>query len=87
MSNRLFLSTKTTRILLPILISLISFLVYLNTLHHQFVFDDFRVIINNPYIRDWQYFPALFNRNYFKISGELSYRPFVTASYFTGYAI
>ncbi len=87
MSNRPFLSTKTTRILLPILISSISFLAYLNTLHHQFVFDDFRVITNNPYIKDWKHFPALFNHDYFKISGELSYRPLVTASYFTDYAI
>src|SRR3989339_573517 len=87
MSNQPFPLTKTTRILLPILISSISFLAYLNTLHHQFVFDDSRVIMNNPYIKDWKYFPALFNSDYFKISGELSYRPLVTLSYFTDYAI
>src|SRR3990167_6842711 len=78
---------KNNSVLLPILVSLISFLVYLNTLHHQFVFDDFRVITNNPYIKDWKYFPALFNHDYFKISGELSYRPLVTLSYFIDYAI
>lgn len=82
-----FLSTKKIRIFLPILVSLIAFLAYLNTLHHQFVFDDFRVITNNPYIKDWKYFPALFNSDYFKISGELSYRPLVTLSYFIDYAI
>src|SRR3972149_9223454 len=87
MLKRSFLSTKKTRILLPILISSISFLAYMNTLHHQFVFDDFRVITNNPYIKDWKYFPALFNSDYFKISGELSYRPLVTLSYFIDYAI
>jgi len=87
MSNQPFLLTKTTRILLPILISLISFLAYLNILHHQFVFDDFRIIVNNPFIKDWKHFPALFNHDYFKISGELSYRPLVTLSYFTDYAI
>src|SRR3989339_1000371 len=85
--NRSSFSTKTTRILLPILVSLVSFLAYLNTLHHQFVFDDFRVITNNPYIKDWKYFPALFNSDYFKISGELSYRPLVTLSYFIDYSI
>src|SRR3989304_9253760 len=85
--NRSSFSTKTTRILLPILVSLVSFLAYLNTLHHQFVFDDFRVITNNPYIKDWKYFPTLFNHDYFKISGELSYRPLVTLSYFIDYAI
>lgn len=79
--------TKNYRILLPILISSISFLAYLNTLHHQFVFDDFRIIVNNPYIKDWKYFPTLFTGNYFKISGELSYRPLVTLSYFIDYTL
>ena len=60
MSNRPFLSTKTTRILLPILVSLISFLAYLNTLHHQFVFDDFRIIVNNPFIKGLEVLSALF---------------------------
>ena len=87
MLNKSFLSTKTARILFPILVSLISFLAYLNTLNHQFVFDDFRIITNNPYIKDWKYFSALFNRDYFKISGELSYRPLVTLSYFIDYSI
>lgn len=73
--------------LLPILISLISFLAYLNTLHHQFVFDDFRIIVNNPFIKDWKYFPALFHSDYFRISGELSYRPLVTLSYFIDYSL
>ncbi|MDO8142133.1 MAG: tetratricopeptide repeat protein [Candidatus Brocadiales bacterium] len=87
MLNQSFLLTKTARILLPLLVSLISFLAYLNVFHHQFVFDDFRVITNNPYIKDWKYFSALFNRDYFKISGELSYRPLVTLSYFIDYSI
>lgn len=60
---------------------------YLNTLHHQFVFDDFRVIVNNSFIKDWKYFPALFTGDYFRISGELSYRPLVTVSYFIDYAL
>lgn len=85
--NRPFLVAKNVRLLLPVLISCISFLLYLGSLHHQFVFDDFRIIVNNPFIKDWKYFPALFNYDYFKISGELSYRPVVTLSYFVDYAI
>ena len=79
--------TKNYRILLPIIIASVSFLAYLNTLHHQFVFDDFRVIVNNSFIKDWKYFPTLFNSEYFKISGELSYRPLVTLSYFIDYTL
>lgn len=82
-----FPSTKTTRILLPLLVSLFSFLTYLNTLHHQFVFDDFRTIVDNQFIKDWKNFPAFFSRDYFKISGELSYRPLVTLTYFIDYNI
>ncbi len=85
--NRSFLLTKKYQPLLPILISLISFLTYLNTLHHQFVFDDFRVIVNNPFIKDWKYFSMLFNSDYFRMSGELSYRPLVTLSYFIDYSL
>ncbi|MCF6154704.1 MAG: hypothetical protein E3K36_05520 [Candidatus Brocadia sp.] len=43
--------------------------------------------MNNPYIKDWKYFPTLFTGNYFKISGELSYRPLVTLSYFIDYTL
>lgn len=85
--SRSFLVVKNIRIFLPVLISCISFLIYLSSLHHQFVFDDFKIIVNNPFIKDWKYFPALFHSDYFKISGELSYRPVVTLSYFIEYAI
>lgn len=51
------------------------------------MFDDFRVIVNNSFIKDWKYFPTLFTNDYFKISGELSYRPLVTLSYFIDYTI
>ncbi len=86
-SRSFLLVMKNIRILLPVLISCISFLLYLSSLHHQFVFDDFKVIVNNPFIKDWKHFPALFHSDYFKISGELSYRPVVTLSYFMDYAI
>ncbi|MCR4292589.1 MAG: hypothetical protein NUV76_06915, partial [Candidatus Kuenenia sp.] len=65
-----------------VLIPVFSLLLYINATHGKFVYDDFKVIVDNGFIKDWKYFPALFSADYFTISGEMSYRPFVTFSYF-----
>ncbi len=62
-------------------------LIYVNTLQNQFAFDDEFTIVNNHFIKSWNNFPRLFTRDYFKFSGELSYRPIVTFSYFVDYAL
>ncbi|MDR4507962.1 MAG: tetratricopeptide repeat protein [Candidatus Brocadiaceae bacterium] len=43
--------------------------------------------MENSFIREWKYFLRLFSKDYFAISGEMSYRPLVTISYFIDYAI
>lgn len=78
---------KNNRILLPALIILISLLAYLNAVNNQFVFDDFDAVVNNSFIKDWKNFPSLFSKKYFQTSGEFSYRPVVTLSYFIDYSI
>ncbi|MFN3531294.1 MAG: tetratricopeptide repeat protein [Candidatus Brocadia sp.] len=73
---------------IPILMLIIvatSQLVYLNSLSNQFVYDDEFTIVNNHFIKTWNNLPLLFNKEYFKFSGELSYRPIVTLSYFIDY--
>jgi tetratricopeptide (TPR) repeat protein len=85
-----YISNLTGRFLLHIvLLIVISSAVYLNTLSHDFVFDDMDIIVENKYISDFsKNFPAFFNKTYFKISGgEASYRPVATLSYFLIYAI
>jgi tetratricopeptide (TPR) repeat protein len=62
-------------------------LAYLNSLGNTFVYDDYVTITNNHFIREWRYLSAFFNQKYFVISGELTYRPIVTLSYFIEYAI
>lgn len=69
------------------LISAFSFLLYLNATHGKFVYDDFKIIVDNSFIKEWQYLPKIFTKDYFFISGEMSYRPLVTISYFADYAI
>ena len=70
-----------------ILISLFSVLLYLNTIYGKFDCGDFKIIGENSFISEWKYFSKIFTKEYFTISGEASYRPIVTISYFTDYAI
>lgn len=87
MLNQSLLVIKNKRLVLPALITLIAFLAYLNAVNNQFVFDDFGAVVNNSFIKDWKNLPSLFTKNYFQASGELSYRPVVTLSYFIDYSI
>jgi len=66
---------------------ILSFAAYLNALSNTFVFDDVYVISGNYFIRDWQNIFGLFTSKYFAASGELSYRPVVTLSYFVDYSL
>lgn len=70
-----------------ILISLFSVLLYLNTIYGKFDCGDFKIITENNFIKEWQHLSKIFTKEYFAISGEAAYRPVVTISYFTDYAI
>ena len=65
----------------------LSVITYLNCLPNEFVYDDSSTIVENKLIKDWGNFLTLFTYDYFKISGELTYRPIVTLSYFIDYSI
>jgi protein O-mannosyl-transferase len=73
-------------IAIPVLLSLV---VYFNSLKNGFVYDDFATIVENKYIQHpGQSLPLLFSRSYFNIaSGEASYRPVATLSYYLIYAV
>ncbi len=73
--------------ILPFVIIFISALLYLNTLSNTFVYDDAYVISENYFIKSWGNLPKLFTKDYLPFSGELSYRPIVTLTYFFDYAI
>ena len=80
---------SNTSLLPVVLLILVSTAVYLNTLTHDFVFDDMGTIVENKYISELgNNFPSFFTKDYFKIAGsEASYRPVATLSYFLIYAI
>ncbi len=87
MSNQSTQTEKPFSIYIPILISSFSVLLYLNATYGKFVYDDFKIIVENCFIKEWKYFPKIFTQDYFTISGEMSYRPIVTITYFIDYAI
>ena len=70
-----------------IILSIISVIVFCNTLDNTFVYDDSVTIVNNNLIKNWKNFHTLFSFNYFILSGELSYRPVVTLTYFIDYSL
>ncbi len=75
---------------LPILLLVIvcfSQFIYLNSLSNQFAYDDEFTIVENYFVKTWENLPLLFSKDYFRFSGELSYRPVVTLSYFIDYAL
>jgi len=74
--------------LIPIFILLILTIgVYSNTLKNGFVFDDYFIIIDNIFIKDWKNLSGLLSKDYFSRSGEATYRPVVTLSYFVDYSL
>lgn len=71
-----------------LLIATISIAIYANTLKNGFVFDDEATIVNNTLIKNLNNLPKLFEKKeYFARSGELSYRPVVTFTYFLDYSL
>ncbi|TVL97584.1 MAG: hypothetical protein CV080_09915 [Candidatus Kuenenia stuttgartiensis] len=83
----IYSNKKSLHILSIVILSTVSILTYLNCLPNQFVYDDNSTIIDNHFIEDWRNLSALFTHDYFARSGELTYRPVVTLSYFVDYSL
>lgn len=71
-----------------LIIATLAIGLYLNTLKNGFVYDDGRQIVNNVLINSIGNVPLLFDKTaYFSRSGEMSYRPVVTVTYFIDSAL
>lgn len=64
-----------------------SVIVYGNSLNNSFVFDDAVVIVDNDFVNTFKNVSKLFSADYLRYSGEFTYRPLVTLSYFLDYKI
>lgn len=74
--------------ILPILfIASLAIIIYVGTLKNGFTYDDDGIIINNTFIKSLDNLPQLAQMAYFARSGELTYRPVTTLSYFLDYAV
>jgi len=74
---------------IKITIFLTVFLVYINSVLNPFIFDDLRLIVNNPFIKRFRFLKYYFTTNLLEGSGEktLFYRPLQTLSYALIYKI
>lgn len=80
--------TQALKHLLSILlITCLSIALYASALKNGFVYDDNETIVNNALIKDFANLPKLFQVDYFEGSGEATFRPVVTFSYFIDYAL
>lgn len=71
-----------------LIIATLAIGLYSNTLKNDFVYDDEFTITKNTLIKSFDNLPLLFDKTaYFGRSGELSYRPLVTLSYFIDFAV
>jgi hypothetical protein len=68
-----------------LLLVVLVWVAYGNTLFHQFVFDDHETVEFNRLISSLHNLPLLLSRHYFDQRIEISYRPVVTLSYFVDY--
>ncbi len=78
----------------PLILAILVFVVFANTLSNGFVFDDVSMIKNNPAIRDPERIGLYFTRPFFSVGrptiGPVAYdyyRPMVLVSYLADYAI
>ncbi|MFH0983927.1 MAG: tetratricopeptide repeat protein [Candidatus Omnitrophota bacterium] len=81
-----------------IFLILITAFVYSGSLANGFVWDDYAVIVDNGFIKSWKNLPEVFSKAYLTPlaqvgqpgvpgSGEVTYRPLVTLTYFFDYAV
>lgn len=66
---------------------IITIIVYANSLSNDFVYDDRSLITDNYLFRYHFTAKTFFNSDYFKYTGELSYRPLCTLSFLVDYLL
>ncbi len=87
-SSRRFAADSADTVLVALL-ALCATLPYLNTLFNGFVYDDNRQVLDNPYLRSFQYLPKVFGTTVWSFVGAQGvsnyYRPMMTLGYLLCY--
>jgi Flp pilus assembly protein TadD len=69
-----------------LIIFVLTFAVYFNSLKNEFVYDDIGTIVENNFIKNIENVKYVFTPTYFKLfTAELTYRPICTITYFIDY--
>lgn len=68
-------------------LALIIFILYFNSIHSPFMYDDADLITKNAAIKNFKNLPLLFTKEYYAYFGEKTYRPLCTFSFFADYAL
>ncbi len=85
--NNFFQNLTLKKVIL--LFSMIGFILYANSFFNQLFWDDNESIVNNAYIKDWQYFPNYFSENLTAGAGikDNYWRPLLLFSFSLDYKI
>jgi len=72
-----------------LIILIITFLVYLNSIFNPFIFDDYGLIVENSFIKNFKFLKLYFTKNLYEAVGEKTsfYRPLQAISYAIIYKI
>lgn len=68
----MFRNLIKSKIFIFLVFFIVGFLIYANTFNNQFFWDDDDSIVNNVYIKNWQYLPNYFTENLIAGAGFLS---------------
>ena len=81
---------KKKIVLLILIVFIVNFLLYFDTIHHDFLKDDFRLIVENPRIKDFESFLNSINSKFFAFPDfpYLHYwRPLTLFTFFIDYKL
>ncbi|HEY3252290.1 MAG TPA: hypothetical protein VGK25_14370, partial [Ignavibacteria bacterium] len=86
--KRIQLKEKDNTVVFLIIVGVVSFIVYANSLANDFVFDDESVVLSDPTIMDLSNIPKYFTGElgFHKVIGRY-YRPVVSTTYAIDYSI
>lgn len=81
---------KILYIKVTLLITAIAFVIYAKSFGNQFVWDDKRMVVENSFIKSWNYLPKLFTTELYHFVPTTQsnyYRPLQTLSYMFDYSL
>lgn len=83
------IEAKNIKWLALLILAVLGFLIYANSLKNEFFWDDDDGVVNNLYIKDFSYFPKYFSESLISGSGQVSnyWRPLVLISFAVDYKL